>query len=287
MNKNNVSKYKEKKIYNDPLIIGILVGMLIVSVTLIAMPQPSQLIVYNFVNEMISKTEWAYIGRIIFSALAGGIIGFEREHKNRPAGLRTHALVSIGAAMVMLIPLELAYEGMDTSRTDVTRLGAQVISGIGFLGAGTIIRNGESVKGLTTAASLWVSAIIGLTIGAGNYMTSFVSLVIVIFILKNFGIFGNSQGLKYKDLTFDLTMDDLPQHISLFNGTIKNIKRKFKLQKLEIIENSGNIIKNGNKIIQIKLLVRCNMDTEEEILIDQLNNIPGVINVNSDLVHSI
>lgn len=288
MNKNNVSKFKEKRIYNNPLIIGIIVGMLIVSVTLMAMPMPSQLGIYNFVNKAISKTQLGYIGRIIFSAIAGGIIGFEREHKNRPAGLRTHALVSIGAAMVMLIPLELAYEGMDTSRTDVTRLGAQVISGIGFLGAGTIIRNGESVKGLTTAASLWVSAIIGLSIGAGNYMTSFVSLVIVIFILKNFGIFGHSQGLKYKELIFDLTMDDAPQHISLFNGTIKNIKRKFKLQKLEIIENSSDVIKNGNKIIQIKLLVRCSMNTEEEMLMSQLNNIPGVLKVDgNNLIHSI
>lgn len=282
MNRSNVSRLEKNRIYNSLFIIiaiVVLVGISILYVNIKGMP--TQAMVYEFVN----RHHESHAVKIIFAAFAGGIIGFEREHKNRPAGLRTHALVSIGAAMVMLIPLELAYEGMETSRMDVTRLGAQVISGIGFLGAGTIIRTGESVKGLTTAASLWVSAIIGLTIGAGNYMTSFISLIIVIFILKIFGIFGHPQVLKYKDLTFDVTMDNLPQHLSLLKSTIKGIKRKLRLQKIEIVENSNDI---DRAIIQFKLLVRCNLDTEEDILISQLNNIPGVIKVDGDnLVHLI
>jgi putative Mg2+ transporter-C (MgtC) family protein len=289
MNRNNVSKFKEKKIYNDPLIIGILLGMLIVSIFVAFIPVVSQQMIYNFFNKIaklisknISQTQLTHIIRIVFSAFAGGVIGFEREHKNRPAGLRTHALVSIGATMVMLIPMELVYEGMETSRMDVTRLGAQVISGIGFLGAGTIIRNGESVKGLTTAASLWVSAIIGLSIGAGNYMTSFISLVILIFILKIFGIFGHPQVLKYKDLIFDVTMDNMPQQIGLFNIKIKNIKRRLRLQKLEIVKDSGELIKSNDSKVHVKLFIRCSMDMQEDMLINQLNDIPGVIEVNND-----
>ena len=280
MNKNNISKIKERKVYNDPLIVGLFAGMIIAFVIMVVMP--SNILSYDFIN----KTQMMHVFKIIFAAVSGGIIGFEREHKNRPAGLRTHALVSIGAAMVMLIPIELAYEGTDPMRMDVTRLGAQVISGIGFLGAGTIIRNGESVKGLTTAASLWVSAIIGLTIGAGNYMTSFVSLLIVIFILKVFGSLEHRQGLKFREIALDVTMDDLPQQISLLNNTIDSLE--LKLQKMEVVENSSKVKKNGRAIIQIRLFVRCDTNIDEELILNQIKNLPGVIKVNSgDVGHFI
>jgi putative Mg2+ transporter-C (MgtC) family protein len=293
MNRNNVSKFKEKRIYSDPLIMGILLGILIVSIFLALISRVSQQMIYSFINKIgklisrnISQTQLDHIVRIVFSAFAGGIIGFEREYKNRPAGLRTHALVSIGATMVMLIPMELVHGGMETSRMDVTRLGAQVISGIGFLGAGTIIRNGESVKGLTTAASLWVSAILGLSIGAGNYMTSFISLVIVIFILKIFGIFGHPPVLKCKDLIFDVTMDNMPQRIGLFNIKIKIIKSRLRLQKLEIDKDSEKLIKSNDSKVHVKLFIRCSMDMEEDMLINELKNIPGVIEVNNNTLNN-
>lgn len=277
MNRKKNDKLIKDKKHNDSLviaIIGILIGILIVFLAMSI--TPSKLVISDFIN----RNQANHIVKIIFSAIAGGVIGFEREHKNRPAGLRTHALVSIGATMVMIIPIELAHAGMEPIRMDVTRLGAQVISGIGFLGAGTIIRNGESVKGLTTAASLWVSAIIGLTIGAGNYMTSFMSLLIVIFILKIFGIFGHPQGLRYKKLILSITMNDLPQQINILNNTIKSFN--LKLQKMEVLENSNKVDENGNPIVKIRLLVRCHIDMEEDFLIAQLKNIPGIIKVKND-----
>lgn len=277
MNRKKNDKLIKDKKHNDSLviaIIGILIGILIVFLAMSI--TPSKLVISDFIN----RNQANHIVKIIFSAIAGGVIGFEREHKNRPAGLRTHALVSIGATMVMIIPIELAHAGMEPIRMDVTRLGAQVISGIGFLGAGTIIRNGESVKGLTTAASLWVSAIIGLTIGAGNYMTSFMSLLIVIFILKIFGIFGHPQGLRYKKLILSITMNDLPQQINILNNTIKSFN--LKLQKMEVPENSNKVDENGNPIVKIRLLVRCHIDMEEDFLIAQLKNIPGIIKVKND-----
>ena len=114
--------------------------------------------------------------RLGIALFCGAIIGLEREHKRRPAGFRTHMLVCIGAALAMLVSQYLSMmEGFYwadllgvTNRTDVARLGAQVINGIGFLGAGTIIVTGrQEVKGLTTAAGLWASACMGLAIGAG------------------------------------------------------------------------------------------------------------------------
>ena len=111
----------------------------------------------------------------------GGIIGWERELSNQSAGFRTHILVCVGSALIMLLSMygfaDYAYEA--NVRMDPARLAAQVISGIGFLGAGTILRNGLSISGLTTAASLWVVAAIGLSVGAGFYLPSIIATSIV------------------------------------------------------------------------------------------------------------
>ena len=116
--------------------------------------------------------------RFMLALLCGGIIGLERESKRRSAGFRTHTLVCIGATLTTLTGLFLYRSGLST---DPTRLGAQVISGMGFLGAGTIIvTSRRQVKGLTTAAGLWTSAIIGLAIGAGYYEAAVIGVVIVI-----------------------------------------------------------------------------------------------------------
>lgn len=129
------------------------------------------------------------ITRVLLACILGGIIGFEREHyRNKPAGLRTHILVCMGSCLVMLIAhfAISAYAGQ--INIDPTRMGAQVVSGIGFLGAGAIIRHGVSVKGITTAASIWVVASVGLACGIGFYSGAiFVTFLIwaVLMYLKN------------------------------------------------------------------------------------------------------
>lgn len=129
---------------------------------------------------------WEDLFRLFLAMILGGLIGIEREVTNNPAGFRTHTLVCMGAALVMLTSKNVfdTYQGIAT--LDPLRLGAQVISGIGFLGAGTIIKEGSSVRGLTTAASLWVVACVGLAVGAGLYelaigasLMSFATLVIL------------------------------------------------------------------------------------------------------------
>jgi putative Mg2+ transporter-C (MgtC) family protein len=106
--------------------------------------------------------------RLVLAGILGGLVGFERERHNRPAGLRTHILVCLGSALVMIVSI--AGFGGDTGpQGDQSRLAAQVVSGIGFLGAGTIMRQGSSVRGLTTAASIWVVAAVGLATGIGLY----------------------------------------------------------------------------------------------------------------------
>lgn len=131
--------------------------------------------------------------RLGIAVLAGGAIGYEREYKNRPAGFRTHILVCIGACVIALIQVTMNEEIINrvlrdprlvgVLSTDYGRLSAQVISGIGFLGAGTIIHNKGSIKGLTTAATLWLVACLGLAIGYGYYEISLVALVICVLVL--------------------------------------------------------------------------------------------------------
>ena len=123
---------------------------------------------------------------LVTAVICGGVIGLERERSNRPAGLRTHVLVCVGSALVMQVSLTMwamTDYGL-RGNGDPGRIAAQVVSGIGFLGAGTIMREGPTIRGLTTAASLWVVGGIGLAVGAKLYMESIVAVVLVVLTLK-------------------------------------------------------------------------------------------------------
>ncbi|WP_261800353.1 MgtC/SapB family protein [Paenibacillus sp. PAMC21692] len=120
--------------------------------------------------------------RMVLSALLGGLIGIEREWSNHAAGFRTHILVCLGSTTIMLMSSYGFGQFIDevNVRVDPARLAAQVISGIGFLGAGAILRNGDVIKGLTTAASIWTVAAIGLCVGAGFYTGALVCTLMVL-----------------------------------------------------------------------------------------------------------
>ena len=124
------------------------------------------------------------LARLSLAAVLGGAIGFERELRDREAGLRTHLLVCLGSALFTIVSAygfrEFLTSGGQVIRADPTRIAAQIVTGIGFLGAGAIIRQGLSVRGLTTAATLWVSAAIGIAAGAGYYSGAVLGTVITL-----------------------------------------------------------------------------------------------------------
>lgn len=131
--------------------------------------------------ELREVTYLAIVLRILVAALCGGIIGLERGMKNRPAGMRTYMLVCVGACLIMLTN---QYIYQTTQTGDPMRLGAQVVSGIGFLGAGTIIvTRHNQIKGLTTAAGLWSAAGVGLALGVGFYEAALVAGFAIFFVL--------------------------------------------------------------------------------------------------------
>ncbi len=122
--------------------------------------------------------------RLGIAALLGMLVGFERERQNQPAGLRTHTILAIGSCLAMAISINLAMQFTAfVPNGDPARLAAQVVSGIGFLGAGAILRYGTSVKGLTTATSLWTIAIVGLAVGAGHYFAGVATTLMLLIIL--------------------------------------------------------------------------------------------------------
>jgi putative Mg2+ transporter-C (MgtC) family protein len=144
-------------------------------------------------DEALRLDTWELAVRILVAAALGGLIGFEREFADQPAGFRTHILVSLGAALFTLVGAYGAepFLGLEqTVRFDPTRVAAQVVTGIGFLGAGAILQQGVNVRGLTTAAALWVTAAVGTAAGLGYYdgaLVTAVTAVLALYGLKHVG----------------------------------------------------------------------------------------------------
>lgn len=124
---------------------------------------------------MDAATQWAIVGRIGLAAVLGAVIGLEREYRGYPAGVRTMALVCMGSAL--FADMSRVYGGND-------RIAAQIVSGIGFLGAGLIFREGYSVKGVTTAATIWATAAVGIAIGAEGYIIAVAGAVFAVILLE-------------------------------------------------------------------------------------------------------
>ncbi len=169
--------------------------------------------------------------RLSMAVILSGLIGLEREDKNRPAGFRTHILVCVGAAVVMLTSQYLFEQYSYLTNMDPGRLGAQVISGIGFLGAGTIIRQGVNVRGLTTAASLWAVACVGLAVGIGFYEGAIAGAVMIYLTLMVLSRFGPLLQSKASHLVLNVEVENKPGKIGeiglllgRYHVTIRNIE---------------------------------------------------------------
>lgn len=206
--------------------------------------------------------------RMFLAVLCGGIIGIEREYKRRPAGFRTHILICLGAAMTTLtsqfLYLELNYY------TDMARLGAQVVAGVGFIGAGTIIvTQRQRVKGLTTAAGLWASAIIGLAIGGGFYegalfATFLIILAELLFSKLEYRMLENAPEINlYMEYT---DRSCLEQVLKLYRE--KNVK----VLNMEITRATGSEHHNACAIFSLRLNKKCKV----ELLLDAIHRVEGV-----------
>ena len=206
-----------------------------------------------------------YILRVVIAMVLGLIIGYDRNRKGSPAGLKTHSLVCVGAALV-IITNEYLFNVYGTG--DVTRMAAQVVSGIGFLGAGTIIITGKHrIKGLTTAAVIWFCACVGIAVGAGFYLGGIVAVILEVFISSAFYKFGNGPTLEVL-ISIDETF------------VLSNYIRTLKQNKVKVIT-----IGNGDKeviVVNQKYLVLTVEIVSSEFENDFFNiskEVPGVIDI--------
>lgn len=209
---------------------------------------------------------WSIIARLFLSVILGGMIGFERETGNRPAGFRTHILVCLGSCMVMLTS-EYLVTGTGKYSIDITRLGAQVISGIGFLGAGTIIKSERHVRGLTTAASLWVVACIGLAVGSGFYLGAIAGGLLVYIILILLKKIEELISSRKQPTSIKLKVVNKPGQASKLVSLFAEMKVKVYDVKIERPDNDW---------ITVELFIDTNPGIRK-LLIFELLNIDGVI----------
>jgi putative Mg2+ transporter-C (MgtC) family protein len=186
--------------------------------------------------------------RLLLGLVAGGLIGFEREYRRQPAGFKTHILICVGSTLLMLLSIYIPQQFFDMKNGDPGRIAAQVVSGIGFLGAGAILKLGNNVKGLTTAASIWVSAAIGLTIGAGMFIPAFIALAIILFVLIILDAvekrFFPPERIKTINLYFDGSSVDTKKITKLL------IAHGIAIQSVDVVQEINK------ELVQVNLLVR-------------------------------
>ena len=203
---------------------------------------------------------WEFTLRLSVAFVLGAIIGFDRTYRAKDAGYRTHILVSIGSALIMIIS-QYGFEdlvGVDTSRYDPARIAAQVVSGIGFIGAGTIILQKHIVRGLTTAAGLWATAGIGLAVGCGMYALGVVTAILTLLGLELFPLIFKKAGIH--------TL--LIQYSTSNYSNIKNINDEVSRCKARILNYSAERMGSDDKSdYRVNIIIRSiNQDTESHII---------------------
>jgi putative Mg2+ transporter-C (MgtC) family protein len=214
--------------------------------------------------------------RILLSLLLGGIIGIEREKHKQLAGFRTHILISISSTLLMLLSIYVPQTFSSAGQADPGRIAAQVISGIGFIGAGAILRIGANVRGLTTAATIWSIAAVGLVVGAGMYLVSIVGTVIILFVLTVLDriekAFFPPQHLKYMHITFR----EITAKTDLVLAIIKTYK--IKIKDFDINQSPQ---KNTTRM---EIFIQVRRDTDFKKLYEDLEKVEGVVNIRLDSV---
>lgn len=187
----------------------------------------------DMINQLFGEHFLTIMIRVLIALLLSGLIGFERELKRHSAGFRTHILVGVGSCLMMLLSLygfEAFIDAYDNVRFDPARIPSYVISGIGFLGAGTIIVNGMTIRGLTTAASIWAVAGLGLVVGAGMYapavFTTFVILLSLVFLNNIEKIFAKGRSTDLIEIVAfsDLKIESLISILEEFQLSIKQVE---------------------------------------------------------------
>ena len=223
---------------------------------------------FTKITEIRDVTYLAVLLRILVAAFLGGFMGLERGLKNRAAGLRTYMLVCVGACLIMLTN-QFIYQAY--SQGDPVRMGAQVVSGIGFLGAGTIIVTRRSqVKGLTTAAGLWTAAGVGLALGIGFYEGAIAGAVVVLLVMTLMQYLDNKMRSKTKSFEIYVELDG--------KTTLGDLLRQIREMEIEIrdVQKQTSADVEGN-VRAYSATLQTKKRTAHQLVLEQIIAIDGVI----------
>ncbi len=207
--------------------------------------------------------------RLLCAMAAGLFIGFERAKHYQPAGLRTHMVLAMGSCLIMLVSIYIPVAYIDKfPGSDPGRISAQVISGIGFLGAGAIFRYGFNVRGLTTAASIWTTSGIGLTFGAGFYFLGAAGTVLLIIILQGFAIIENRL-MEHRDIRI-LTISFHSEELDAKTVIAAVRKYDLELKQMSITELIDS------RTVEIKINCRIDEDFDVRKFFDKIKSLGGI-----------
>lgn len=219
------------------------------------------------------QSQWELAGRLLLSIVFGGIIGLERESVNRPAGFRTHILVCVGSSLTMLVSIYIFEQFNAFTSVDPARIAAQVVSGIGFLGAGTIIKEGATVRGLTTAASLWSVSAIGLAIGSGFYIAAVLATSLTFITLISFSRIENYIIQSRYLRRFSIIIEDKPGQIGRIGSILGEINVNIRNIKMEPLDD---------KKLQVSFVVRVPAGLKENDIISRLLQVDGIYDIENE-----
>lgn len=208
--------------------------------------------------------------RLLGALFLGGIIGFERQHRKKTAGLKTHVLVCLGSCLITILSINLYADVQGLTNADPARLAAQVVSGIGFLGAGAIIKEGPTIRGLTTAASLWVVASVGLAAGAGAMVGAVTTTVLVVLSLELLPKIESLYKKGSAETTFIIHSVEKPGQIGRIGATLGNLGATINQISIEDAEGGQIAI-----LVTVKLPERVRL----EHMMGELSGIEGILAV--------
>lgn len=207
--------------------------------------------------------------RIFVGAILGALVGFERERQDQPAGLRTHMLLVIGSTLGMVLSINVGYlYARPGLPYDPTRLAAQIISGIGFLGVGAILRYGYNIKGLTTATSMWTMAIVGMAVGAGYYLIGTIATVLILIILSVLNVAEKRFMQAVVTKIIEIEVEYLPGVVKATRKTVKEISDEvlsFAIQRHAI-----------HNRLRLRIVVRLSKENSLSEMLESISGIAGV-----------
>lgn len=220
---------------------------------------------------------WEIALRLSLAVLFGGVVGFERESHNRPAGFRTHILVCVGSALIMMLSAY-GFANLVGGRYEVdpSRIAAQVVTGIGFLGAGTILQQRGSIRGLTTAASIWVVSGIGLAVGIGFYAGAAMATIVALISLLLLSRVDRAILSQRRVKSLQIRAKDQPGLMGRVAGILGDLK--LKIRRIELIEEDYEPAL-GAEVINMEFLLVAPLGLNVNQLLRRLACLDGILDI--------